>query len=376
MRDLKDKIVFAAAAAAMAVFAVQALPGAPRAQEAAKQAAPAAAQAQQQQAQAEAEDFDPDTVYDLGVQYYNSEIMWEKVQGVALIMRAAGKGHPNAQFATAQIYMDGTMLLPDYQYAAVLLEQAGQQGLVPADLYLGAMHALGRGMRKNQSSALTYLGRAAMSDETYARSIYDPMVALVNNGTLTRESYDQFLFQTLDYAQQQYKQGWFGPTSKPRSDVDIARAMQEQTKILENLKQQAPRQQARQPAPQQAAPRQAAPRTSQGLESPTSKKSQAYRNPRVREIAEERRAREEAMRARAEALRRAQQQTLQQQQRTQPQQQQQQQQGGIFSGGEDSGYEGVFSGGGESSGGGSVLTPSLGGQEGTTGGYIVVPPAQ
>lgn len=367
MHNLKHKLAFAVAGVAVAVFTMQALPGTPRAQQT---AAPAA----QQQAQAAEEDFDPNTVYDLGVQYYNSEISWEKVQGVALIMRAAGKGHPNAQFATAQIYMDGTMLLPDYQYASVLLEQAGRQGLVPADLYLGAMHALGRGMRKNQSSALTYLGRAAMSDETYARTIYDPLVALVNNGTLTRETYEQFLFQTMDYAQQQYKQGWFGPVSQPRSDVDIARAMQEQTKILESLKKHTPREQpqARQPA-HQFSPRQAAPRTSQGLESPTSKKAQAYENPRVRAIAEQRRAREEALRARAEALQRAQQQAIQHQQRTQPQQQP----GGIFSGGDDSGYEGVFSGGGDSSGqGGSVLAPGIDSQGGTPGGYIVVPPAQ
>lgn len=81
--------------------------------------------------------------------------------GSLSLRQAAAQGNPEALFAIAARYTEGTGVTPDLQKAAHYYEKASQAGLAPAQYRLGSLYEKGRGVERDLEAARDWYALAA-----------------------------------------------------------------------------------------------------------------------------------------------------------------------------------------------------------------------
>jgi localization factor PodJL len=81
--------------------------------------------------------------------------------GSLSLRQAAAQGNPQALFAIAARYTEGTGVTPDLQKAAQYYEKASQAGLAPAQYRLGSLYEKGRGVERDLVAARDWYALAA-----------------------------------------------------------------------------------------------------------------------------------------------------------------------------------------------------------------------
>jgi|GEM_PF-2864895 len=102
--------------------------------------------------------------------------------GPESMRRAAASGNPEAQFAIASNYLNGTGVKKDTGKAIIWYQRAAAKGLAPAQYRLGTFYEKGRGVKQDKLTARIWYERAAEQGNRKAMHNLAVIYADANNG--------------------------------------------------------------------------------------------------------------------------------------------------------------------------------------------------
>ncbi len=120
-----------------------------------------------------------DRLFERGTQAYANEAFDEAAR---YWRKAARKGHAEAQYALAGLYMEGKGVPQDFTEAAERYRQAAERGHAMAQYRLGMLHVVGRGVPRDRGDAERWLKRAAAQRETEPEAALRATTALLGLG--------------------------------------------------------------------------------------------------------------------------------------------------------------------------------------------------
>ena len=99
----------------------------------------------------------------------DEDLMWEdRKDAVDDMMRLADSGDPYAQYCIGKLYRDGSLLVPNAEFAELALNDAAQQGLVAAQYALGKLYLSNDIEVHNAELGMHWLEQAANSGHAFA----------------------------------------------------------------------------------------------------------------------------------------------------------------------------------------------------------------
>jgi TPR repeat protein len=113
-----------------------------------------------------AEAGDPEACFELGQMYLAGADQVEKniTRGLLHLETAAGRGHAGAAFRLGKIYADGELTPQNPEASLKYYRLAAAAGVSEAQHNLGAVHATGRGVKRDYAEGLAWLILAAKTN--------------------------------------------------------------------------------------------------------------------------------------------------------------------------------------------------------------------
>lgn len=124
-----------------------------------------------------ADQLDPETLYQQGMNYGLARDGKERDDEKAflLLRRAAQRGHLQATYALAWVYLDGRGTPPNPEQAARLFTEAAQKEHADSQYMLSVLYVQGRGLPKDSAASIHWLQKAAANGHKEAQNILDKL---------------------------------------------------------------------------------------------------------------------------------------------------------------------------------------------------------